>query len=65
MFPHVALYNGALAQVTRVFNGNPVDCDSAERRAYHKNKGYAHAVIISDLPLAPHFGLTLDYSGKK
>ena len=59
-----ALYNEALAEVTRVFNGNPTDCNSAERRAYHKNHGYAHAMIILDLPPAPHFGLTLDYLGK-
>jgi hypothetical protein len=49
MVRHAAHYNGALAQVTRVFNGNPADCDSAQRRAYHKNHGYTHAVIISDL----------------
>ena len=57
MVKSTALYNGALAQVTRVFNGNPADWDSAECHAYHKNKGYTHAVIILDLPLAPRFGL--------
>ncbi len=49
MVRHTARYNGALAQVTRVFNGNPADCDSKERRAYHIHHGYTHAVIISDL----------------
>ena len=57
LVPCAALYNGALAQVTHVFNGNPDECNSAECHMYHKNKGYAHAVIISDLPLAPCFGL--------
>ena len=48
MVPRAALYNGALAQVTRVFNRNPDECNSAERRMYHTNKGYTHVVIISD-----------------
>jgi hypothetical protein len=60
-----ALYNRALAQVTHVLNANPDDCYSAEHRTYHKNKGYVHVVIILDLPLAPCFGLALDYLGKK
>ncbi len=49
MVRHTARYNGALAQVTRVFNGNPADCDSSEYRAYHKHHGFTEAVIISDL----------------
>ncbi len=49
MVRHTTRYNGALAQVTRVFNGNPADCDSSERRAYHKHHGFTEAVIISDL----------------
>jgi hypothetical protein len=57
MVPCAALYNGALVQMTRVFNGDPDECDSAECRMYYKNKGYIHAVIILDLPLAPCFGL--------
>ena len=58
MVPCAALYNGALAQVTHVFNANPDECDSAEPCMFHINKGYAHAVlIILDLPLAPCFGL--------
>ena len=57
MVPHAALYNRVLAQVTHVFNRNPDECNSAVRCGYHKNKGYTHAVIILDLPLAPRFGL--------
>ncbi len=45
---HAARYNGALAQVTRVFNRNPADCDSSECRAYHKHHGFTEAVIILD-----------------
>ena len=49
MVRHAARYNRAIAQVTRVFNGNPADCDSKERRTYHIHHGYTHAVIILDL----------------
>ncbi len=35
MVRHATCYNEALAQVTRIFNGNPADCSSKERRAYH------------------------------
>ena len=55
--PHTALYNGSLAQVTRVFSKNLDECNSAKCHTYHKNKGYTHAVVISDLRLAPCFGL--------
>jgi hypothetical protein len=48
MVRHAARYNGALAQVTRVFNGNPADCGSKEQRAYHIHYGYTHAMIILD-----------------
>ena len=65
MVKHAALYNGALVQVTRVFNGNPADWDSAERHTYHKNHGYTHAVIILDLALAPCFGRTFNHLGNK
>ena len=51
------------AQATRVFNGNPADCNIAERRAYHKNHGYSHVVIILDLALAPRFCIAFDQSG--
>jgi hypothetical protein len=50
MVKHAARYDGALAQVTRVFSGDPETCDSAERRMFFKNKGYCRATIISTLP---------------
>jgi hypothetical protein len=50
MVRHAARYDGALAQVTRVFSGDPETCDSAERRMFFKNKGYCRATIISTLP---------------
>ncbi len=49
MVRHAARYNGALAQVTRVFNGNQADCDSSECRAYHIHHGFTEVVIILDL----------------
>jgi hypothetical protein len=49
MVRHAARYNGALTHVTRVFTGNPADCSSKERRAYHIHHGFTKAVIISDL----------------
>ena len=49
MVRHAARYNGVLAQVTRVFNGNLADCSSMERRAYHIHHGFTKAVIILDL----------------
>ena len=56
MVPHAALYNGALAQVTRVFNKIPDECNSAERHMYYINKGYLHVVIISYLMRAACIG---------
>jgi hypothetical protein len=50
MVRHAARYDGALAQVTRVFSSNPETCDSTERRLFFKNKGYCRATIISTLP---------------
>jgi hypothetical protein len=49
MVRHTTCYNGALAQVTHFFNGNPADCDSKEHCAYHIHHGCTHAMIISDL----------------
>jgi hypothetical protein len=40
MVRHAARYDGALAQVTRVFSDNPEICDTTERRMFFKNKGY-------------------------
>jgi hypothetical protein len=48
MVRHAARYNGVLAQVTRVFNGNPADCTDMERRSYNIHQGFNQAVIISD-----------------
>jgi hypothetical protein len=46
MVKQAARFDRALAQVTRVFNADPTCCDTAERRAFHKNKGCCHAAII-------------------
>ena len=50
MVRHAARYDGALAQVTRVFSGDPETCDWAERRLFYKNNGYCLTSIISTLP---------------
>ncbi len=50
MVAHAARYDGALAQVTRVFNGNEEECSREERRMFHAKRGYCHATIISWLP---------------
>ena len=50
MVRHAARYDGALAQVTRVFSSDPETCDTTERRLFFKNKGYCRATIISTLP---------------
>ncbi len=50
MVRHAAQYDGALAQVTLVFSGDPETCDLAERRLFYKNNGYCLASIISTLP---------------
>jgi hypothetical protein len=47
MVKQAARFNGALAQVTHVFNADPTCCDTAERRAFHKNKGCCRAAIIA------------------
>jgi len=49
MVRHTARYDGALAQVTRVFSSDPEVCDTIERRMFFKNKGYCRAAIISTL----------------
>ncbi len=50
MVKHAARYDGALAQVIRVLSDDAETCDSAERRMFHKNKGFCLAAIISTLP---------------
>jgi hypothetical protein len=54
MVKHAAKYNGAVAQVTRVFSGNPEACDSAERRQFHKNHGCCLTAIIAWLSHHPN-----------
>ena len=49
MVKHAARYDRALAQVTRVLSDDPETCNSAERRMFHKNKGFCLAAIISTL----------------
>ncbi len=51
-FPHhmvkqAGRYDGALAQVTRVFNADPTCCNTMECRSFHKNRGCCHAAIIA------------------
>jgi hypothetical protein len=40
-------YNKSLAQVTHVFSDDLTCCNTAERRAFHKNKGCCRAAIIA------------------
>jgi hypothetical protein len=47
MVKQATRFDGALAQVTRVFNADPTCCDTAERRAFHKNKRCCRAAIIA------------------
>ncbi len=51
MVHHAARFDGALAQVTRVFSSDPCSCDSAERWMYNHNRGCCLATIISSLPV--------------
>ena len=50
MVAHAALYDGALAEVTRVFSGDEKECSREERQMYHAKRGYCQATIISCLP---------------
>jgi hypothetical protein len=47
MVKQAARFDGALAQVTRVFNADPTSCDTAERHPFHKNKGCCCAAIFA------------------
>jgi hypothetical protein len=40
-------YDGAVAQVIRIFSGDPTFCDSMERRMFHKNKRCCIVAIIA------------------
>ena len=50
MVAHVMRYDGALAQITRVYSGNEDECNTAERRLFHAKRGCCDAAIISWLP---------------
>jgi hypothetical protein len=47
MVAHAARYDGALAQVTRVFGDNEEECSREERRMFHAKRRYCHATILS------------------
>jgi hypothetical protein len=47
MVAHAARYDGAVAQVTRVFCNDPTFCDSAECRMFHRYDGCCLAAIIA------------------
>jgi hypothetical protein len=47
MVKHAARFNGALAQCVCVFLGDANVCDTAERRAFHRNHGCCLAAIIA------------------
>ncbi len=47
MVRQAACYDGALAQVTHVFNADPTCYNTVEHCMLYKNKGYCHAAIIA------------------
>jgi hypothetical protein len=47
MVRHTTRYNGALVQVTRVFNVDPTCCNTTEHHAFHKNNWCCLAVITT------------------
>ena len=51
MVKQAVRYDGALAQVTRVFSGDKTKCNREERRMFHVKRGYCKATIISCLPV--------------
>jgi len=51
MVAHAARYDGALAQVTRVFSDKEEECSREERWMYHAKRGYCLATIISCFPM--------------
>lgn len=50
MVHHAARYDGALAQVTKVLNGNEDECSREEHQIFHAKRGCCQATIISCLP---------------
>ena len=65
MVAHAARYDGALAQVTRVFSGNEDECSREERRMYHAKRGCCQATIISCLPMKGEAKVTKDAAKKR
>ncbi len=47
MVAHANCYDGAVAQVIRIFSGDQTLCNSTERRMFHKNRGCCLAAIIA------------------
>jgi hypothetical protein len=47
MVRHTTHYNGALVQVTYVFNVDPTCCNTTEHRAFYKNEGCCLTAIIT------------------
>jgi hypothetical protein len=47
MLKHAWRFDGALAQVTKVFSSDPSHCDLAEQRMHHHNHGCALATVVS------------------
>ena len=65
MVAHAARYDGAPAQVTKVFSGNEEECSREERRMYHAKRGYCHATIISCLLMKEDGATTKNKKAKK
>ncbi len=65
MVAHAARYDGALAQVTRVFIGNEDECSREERWMYHAKRGCCQATIISCLAMKGEAKATKDATKKR
>ena len=50
MVKRAARYDGALALITCILSDDVETCDMAERRLFHRNKGFCLVTIISTLP---------------
>ncbi len=51
MVVHAQCYDGALAQVTKVFSADDFECNREERHLFYLKKGCCQATIISSLLL--------------
>ena len=51
MVANAQLYDGALAQVTKVFSAYDFECNMEERHLFYSKKGCCQATIISSLLL--------------